>query len=179
MNSIAGKSMIRLNITAARLPHLFALCAFACMAPAAHGQSVVDVQYQRKAEMLCPLGSILVPAETLAADEAFRIGILGGDPFQGTDPAGNPVNFLDEMATQKGAVRGKRIIITRFATAKECQPCHVLFISAAALGEGPQQTAQERLAAVLKKLPAKPLLVAGDSPGLAEAGAAINWRHGR
>ena len=140
----------------------------------ARAQVVVDVQYQRKAEMLCPLAGTLIPENVLANDAAFRIGVVGGDPFHGVDAADNPVNYLDDMVSQKGGVyKGKPIVIHRFNSVKDIQPCHILFVSSTA--GGAERSAAERLAKILKTRSETPRLVVADSPGMAEAGATINF----
>jgi hypothetical protein len=160
-------------------PHILLLlilfAALAASRAAAQNQTTVDLQYQRKAEMLCPLGGILLPAAALANDNAFSIGVLGGDPFQGSDLAGNPVNHLDQMATQRGTFKNKPIVVYRFDSVKDVRKCNVLFISATSATGSVERSALERLAAVLKQPPAWPMLVVADTPGAAEAGAVINF----
>lgn len=141
----------------------------------AYGQTLVDVQYQRKAEMLCPLGKILLPDNALDNETTFRIGVLGGDPFQGTDALGNSVNFLDEMATQRGNVRGRRIVILRFLSARDVRPCHMLFISSLSPPGAEEHSSQERLAAILKRPRGGPCVLTADAPDMAEAGVAVNF----
>jgi hypothetical protein len=143
--------------------------------PRAHAQQI-DVQYKRKADMLCPLAGIMLPAAALAGgDGTFRIGVLGRDPFDGQDIAGNFVNHLDEMARVKRTYKEKRIVISRFSSAKDYRPCQVLFISALSAPDSAEKSAAERLAAVLKIIKAAPVLLVGDTPGLAERGAHINF----
>ncbi len=136
----------------------------------------VDVQYQRKADMLHPLAGILLPPAALAGgDGTFRIGVLGQDPFNGRAVAGNAVNFLDEMVRAKRDFKGLRIVIQRFSSAKDYRPCQVVFISALSAADSVERTAEERLAALLKLKHERPLLVVGDSAGLAEKGAALRF----
>jgi hypothetical protein len=159
---------------------LLSLLTAGTMAPrTVDGQvALIDVQYKRKAEMLCPL-AVLLPPAVPATDPTFRIGILGRDPFQGQDEDGNAVNFLDVMAAQKGSVNKRRIVIQRFSSVKDYRPCHVLFLSAQSAPESDEGSADERLAAILKRAPAAPVLLVADSEGLAEQGAAVNFFVGR
>ena len=96
------------------------------------------------------------------ADGTFVIGVLGPNPFG---------VHLDKLVGKE--IRKQKIVVRYFAAAKDCQPCHVLFISPLA-GEAAETTPQARLAAV-RGLVHKHTLIVCDGPGLAGAGAMINY----
>jgi hypothetical protein len=87
------------------------------------------------------------PATAFASNDApFVIGVLGPDPFG---------QLLDELAAAK-TVRGRRIIVQRFATADQVKPCQMLFIA-------PSVNKTQRTEA-LTKLANHPVLIVTDSP---------------
>lgn len=158
-----------------RLPFVLIVCGILLLdARAASAQRQIDVQYKRKADMLCPLAGILLPSQSFE-DGIFRIGVLGGDPFDGFDQFGNPVNHLDEMVASKGTYKGQRLVVHRFSSANDYRVCDVLFISAVSASDSDERSAEERLAAVLRMRHPQPLLVVADTAGLAAKGATINF----
>jgi hypothetical protein len=83
------------------------------------------------------------------------LGVLGENPF-GT--------ALEQMAAGAGSdARG--ISIKYYRTIEEWEPCHVLFICASETKD---------MDKILDKTRNLPVLLIGDSPGLAEKGAIIN-----
>lgn len=89
---------------------------------------------------------------------SFIFGILGNDPFDKT---------IDEMLSNK-KIKGKSIIIKRYASYKEIDNCHVLFIS---------KSKRHRLKTIFRYLATKPILTVGETPGFADAGGIINFIH--
>lgn len=96
------------------------------------------------------------------ADGTFVIGVLGPNPFG---------VFLDKLVGKE--IRKQKIVVRYFASAMDYQPCHILFISPLA-GNAAETTPNDRLAA-LRGVVHKHTLIVGDWPGLAGAGAMINY----
>ena len=147
-------------------------------------QNMVDIQYRRKADMLYPLASLIQSDKGFAdGGDTLVIGVLGKDPFQGVDPAGQSVNHLDAMAEESnartGAKKRKSIEVKRFASAKDYTPCHVLFVSAQAASNSVEKTPEQRLAAALEKSKDSPVLICGDTDGFTKKGAMLNFVLGR
>jgi hypothetical protein len=126
----------------------------------------VSREYQLKAVFLykiCPF--VEWPPNAIGDDSTFVIAVLGPNPF------GNALETI--AATEK--VQGKKIVIRHFASAKDYQPCHVLFISNGADENADEKTAADRLKAVLPKTQGMPVLLVGDSPGFALQGGMVNF----
>ena len=98
-------------------------------------------------------------------DQFFVIGVLGKDPFGG---------HLDRLAETK-TVQDRKIVLRRFDSAKDYQPCHILFISALPVPTSEEKTADQRLKAAVEKTKGTPVLLVGDTPGFAEKGVVINF----
>jgi hypothetical protein len=96
--------------------------------------------------------------------EKFYIGILG---------KGDLSPSLKKLAAAK-SVQGKPIVLYHFSSIKDYKPCHLLFIAAEPAGNA-KESAQERLAAALKKTKGQPVLVVTESAGLAQKGATVNF----
>jgi len=157
------------------------MCGLAVSSPGASAQqTMVDLQYRRKADMLYPLAS-LIQSEKGFADggETLIIGVLGKDPFQGIDPAGQPVNHLDAMVAESnartGAQKRKYIEVKRFVSAKDYTACHVLFVSAQAAAGSAEKTVEQRLAAALELTKTSTVLICSDTEGFAKKGATLNF----
>lgn len=140
-------------------------------------QEVIDVQYRLKAERLYMLAALIQPPKGLAAgEEAVVVGVLGKDPFSGVDETGRQVNHLDEeVKRSKAKASRKPMVVKRVASAKDIPHCHILFISAEAAADSDEKTVDERLAAALKKTAGSAVLTVGDTKGLADKGAVINF----
>lgn len=121
-----------------------------------------------KARYLIYFGHYVIwPADALPnPKENFVIGILGRDPFG---------QHLQVFAGEK--VDGRRILVHRFESIAEYRPCHLLFISGDATA-GQRETARNRLQAALAQVADQPVLTVTESPGLARAGAVINFVDG-
>lgn len=143
-------------------------------------QDVVDVQYRRKAEMLYSLASLIQPQDGFAAgEETVVIGVLGKDPFSGLDESRRAVNHLDAEVQRSNANRTKSgrkpIVVRRFASARDYTTCHILFVAAEATAGSEEKTVEDRLRAALKKIEGSPVLIVGDTKGLAAKGAVVNF----
>ena len=127
---------------------------------AAFGQTEIDPrqEYNVKAVYLYSFGRYVVwPKSSMSDREPFTIGILGGDPFAGA---------LDRIA-QKKQIGRKRIVIRRFKSAADYQPCHVLFLS--------KSVSAEEQSAVISKVGKQPVLLVSEIPGFAVRGGTINF----
>ena len=139
-------------------------------AGAAAQDSVVRREYAIKAGVIGVLGKCVTwPADVAPAPgEPLRVGILGKDPF-----IENGVNQLDRfVAAEK--LKGREIIVMRFAAAKDYEPCHILFVSSLAANESVETTVAERVAAAKKVIGSATVLIVGESTGLAGQGAVAN-----
>ena len=115
---------------------------------------MINQEPEIKAGVVAILGRLWTwpPSAAPAAGAPLRIGVLGNDPFR----QGN-VNFLDEKTA------GKNVVVARFATVDDYEPCHILVVSEAA-----------DLPSALKKTQGQHVLVVSQAPGLAEKGAMLN-----
>ena len=124
-------------------------------------QGAINREYQIKAAFLYNFGHdayVRWPAEALGSEsDPFVIGILGNDPF-GT--------ALREIAQHK-KVKGRKLVVRRFATMEDYDHCHILFISRS-------QSRQQRLRAI-RGIAGHHVLLVGESPGFAQDGGAINF----
>jgi hypothetical protein len=121
------------------------------------GQGEVTREYEVKAAFLYSFATFIDwPGDAVPdAGDAFIIGVLGTDPF-------GPV--LDAIAASK-TVRGKRIVVRRFATLEDYTPCHILFVA---------DSERARMRGVVEKLRDAPVLLVADTEGFARVGGAIN-----
>ena len=103
-----------------------------------------------------------------ASDKPLVIGVLGKDPF-----VENGVNQLDRVVADE-VRKGGNITVQRFASAKDYQPCHMLFVSSQPAEGSVEKTLAERLAAAKKVTAGTPVLVVGEATGVAQQGAAAN-----
>lgn len=95
------------------------------------------------------------PADAFnSPDSPYVIGVLGTDPF-GT--------ALDEIVDGE-QIKGRPLVVRRFARLEEAARCHILFISA---------SETRRLKEILQRLKGQPVLTVGDLPGFAQAGGGI------
>ncbi|MBN1916810.1 MAG: YfiR family protein [Verrucomicrobia bacterium] len=123
---------------------------------ASEGESAAR-EYEVKAAFLYNFATFVDWPEDAVPDagDTFIIGVLGKDPF-GPE--------LDSIAASR-TVRGKRIVVRRFATLDGYTPCHILFVAA---------SEREHLPVVLKRLAGAAVLIVGDTGGFAEAGGMVN-----
>lgn len=92
-----------------------------------------------------------------APDDSIVVCVLGDDPF-------GPL--LDQTIAGK-AVRDRRLVARRIASAADATGCHILFISA---------SEKERLGRILRTLGERSVLTVADSERFAESGGMINFR---
>ena len=136
----------------------------------------VDVQYRTKAELIHELAKYVGPEPLVAGpDNTFVIGILGKDPFDGVNEARQPVNHLRVMVDARKTFNGLKLVIRQFDSAKDYQPCHVLFVSAKAAEKSVEWKPEERLKAAVEKTKGSPVVLVGDTKGFAQQGAVINY----
>lgn len=133
-------------------------------------QEVVSREYEIKAGVLSLLGKFVTWPDSVAPnrDRPLVIGVLGRDQFME-----GGVNQLDRIVAVERA-KGRPIIIRRFDSAENYEPCHMLFVSDAPAETSVERTMVDRLAAAKKLTEGKPVLVVGQSLGLARQGATAN-----
>jgi hypothetical protein len=119
----------------------------------------VASEYTLKAVFLYSFGRYIDwPPEYLPqATGAFVIGVLGDDPFG---------DALDKIAAAK-KIHDRQIVLRRFKSLAEYQPCHILFVT--------RSVPAEQQAEVIRKLQDKPLLLVGEMPGFAAQGGTVNF----
>jgi hypothetical protein len=126
---------------------------------------VVGEEYEIKAAYLYNFGLYVDwPKEAAGDHGSFVIGVLGKNL---------PGPYLAKIAATR-TIKGKKIVISHFASADDYKPCHILFIPTMADGDR-EDTAEDRLAAVLKKIRGEPVLLVGESEGFAQKGGMINF----
>ena len=97
------------------------------------------------------------PSEAFTnADEPFRIGILGDDPFDG---------FLDETVRNE-KVDGHPMVIQRYGRVEDAKDCQVLFIS-------PSES--QRVENILAGLKGRNILTVGDAEGFLKDGGMVRF----
>lgn len=128
---------------------------------------VIDREYEIKAAYLYQFARYVEwPKNAVPGDDmTFVIGVLGQDPFG---------NHLDRIATAK-TIQGRKIVIRRFASAKDYRPCHILFVASGSTATGDEKSAADRLTAALAAIAGSPVLLVSDSAGFASKGTVINF----
>jgi uncharacterized protein DUF4154 len=126
---------------------------------------VISREYEIKAGVISLLGKFVTWPDAVAPNSArpLTIGVLGQDPF-----FEGGVNQLDLRA------KGRQIVVRRFDSAKDYQPCHILYVSQTATEKSQERTLQERRDAALKLTKGKPVLLTGDTAELAAQGFPAN-----
>jgi hypothetical protein len=105
------------------------------------------------------------PKNAAGADkEKFYVGVLG---------KGTLNSPLKKLAASK-MVQGKPLVVQHFQSIADYKPCQILFIAADGASDK-KDSAEDRLAAALKKTNGTPVLIVSESEGLALKGAAINF----
>lgn len=139
------------------------LIASSAKPPAVNGQSAQttdeQLEYNVKLAYLCNLGRYIDwPANVMPkGSDVLVIGILGPDPFQGT---------LDQIAAER-KIQGRTVAVRHFASMKDYQPCHILFMSKA--------VPFDEQGAAVRDLRGKPVLLVGEIPGFAAQGGCVNF----
>lgn len=133
-------------------------------------QEVIKEEYEIKAGVIRVLGDLVTwPAEAAPNPERpLTIGILGRDQF-----FDNNVNQLDRTVAAERA-KGRILVVRRFESAEDYQPCHILFVSDKPTEKSAERTLPERLAAAKKLAQKGSVLLVADSPGLASQGVTAN-----
>jgi uncharacterized protein DUF4154 len=144
-----------------------ALTFLATVVGGAGAQGVIDREYEIKAGYLLNFCRYVEwPKHAVPGDEdTFVIGVLGPSPFD------RPL--LERLASKK--VQDKKVVIRQFASVKDYQPCHILFVSAAPDERADESTVEVRVKAVLAKTKGSPVLLVSDTDELAEKGMMINF----
>jgi hypothetical protein len=126
-------------------------CAFL---PAAQAQPASS-EYQVKAAFIYNFAKFVEwPAEAMADNRPFVIGIVGQDPFG---------SLIDEAVAGK-TIRDKKIVVKRFAKAEDAVDSHILFISGSEGANMPR---------VLKQIGRAPVLTVSDIERFAEDGGMV------
>ncbi len=115
-------------------------------------------EYQIKALFLFNFSQFIQwpPSAFTNADEPFRIGVLGNDPFD---------DFLDE--TVRGEkVDGHPLVIQRYESVDAVKDCQILFIS---------RSESERMENILADLKGRNILTVGDSEGFVKNGGVVRF----
>jgi hypothetical protein len=130
-------------------------------------EPLVSREYAIKAGVIGVLTKCVIwPAHRTPSPESpLTIGILGDDPF-----GESGVNQLEQKVRDEEQ-RGTKIVIRRFRTAKDYEPCHILFVSSAAAGA---PATEEKWEAARNVVGDAPVLLVGETPGSAQSGAAAN-----
>ena len=158
-------------MSTARRLLLFLSLAAGLVAPGSQlSAQVVRQEYYVKAGVIGVLRDFVSwpQGDAPAANKPLVIGILGKDPF-----VENGVNQLDS-AVAKAKAKGANIEVKRFASAKDYQASHILFVSNAAEERSVERTLADRLAAAKKLTAGTSVLVVGEAAGLARQGVVAN-----
>src|SRR5690606_7112950 len=120
--------------------------ALSLLSPAVAGAATVEREYQVKGVLLYNLAHLAQWPTSAFGDsrDPLVIGVLGQDPFG---------HVLDEIVKDE-TVRGRPMIVRRFATAREARQAHLLFIADSEKG---------RIREVLAELEGRPILTVADT----------------
>jgi hypothetical protein len=147
-----------------RLAARVLVCALAATVGVGHAQPPARVaeEYDIKAHFLCLVPLYVYWPKDLLPEVKDRIiiGVLGKDPF----------DKLLEAAAAGRTVDGKKIVVRRFKTVADFEPCHVVFVApSTASGD----TAEDQLKALQAKVKSPGPVLIADTEGLAQKGAFI------
>lgn len=135
------------------------------VSPFASGQQAFVNQVPGlKADSLVLFGYYFKWPKNAVAGNDFVIGLLGDPPFN-----------AGRVTERFGKVGSKDIRVLTFDSAKDYQPCHILFVADAATERSVERTSQDRLAAALKETNGATVLVVAETNGFAGRGAMINF----
>jgi hypothetical protein len=139
-------------------------------ASGANAEDVISREYTIKAGVVGILSKCVTwPKNSSPAQGVpLRIGIVGKDPF-----TENGVNQLERIIAAEKS-KGAQIELMRFDSAKDYQPCQIVFISSEATEQSEEQTLAERVEAVKQVTDGQNVLIVGESTGLAQQGAIAN-----
>ncbi len=121
-------------------------------------QAEISREYQIKALFLFNFAQFVQwPSAAFArADEPFRIGILGDDPFDG---------FLDETVRGEN-IGGHPLVIQRYASVGDVKDCQILFVS---------RSESAQLGEILDAVKGRNILTVGDMEGFLKSGGIIRF----
>ncbi len=150
---------------------VIAVLAVSLNASTCHAQGVINNEYALKGRLLAIVGDFFTwpDADKATPDMPFTIGIIGEDPFFYRGG-----NYLDDNVTRRNQRENRTIRVLRFDSAKDYQPCHVLYVAQFANPRSVERTLDARMAAMLKIVKGKSVLMVADSPGRAQQGATVN-----
>lgn len=150
-----------------RLPLCLLICLVVCgIGPEqTHAQQAfIDQVPGLKAGSLVLFGYYFKwPADAVPGDD-FVIGLVGEAPFGS-----------ERVTARFKKVGNKNIRVLEFDSAKDYQPCHILFVADAAAPASAETAALDRLVAALEKINDGPVLVVTETPGFAMRGAMVNF----
>lgn len=134
---------------------LWSLCVvLLCLAGAPAAVATPSAEYQIKAAYLLNFARYVEwPAARLPPAQALRVCVLGRDPFAGA-----------LSALEGRQVNGREVRVRQLEGADQAGDCHVVFIA---------DSEERRLAAMLRMLASRGLLLVSDIDGFAEAGGSI------
>ncbi len=140
-----------------RLIAIAAVFVVASLAPNSQAKDRLSHEYLVKAAFLYRIAKFVEwPAESFVDTHApFTIGILGEEPL---DVALRSIKDKD--------MRGRRVVIKRFARIEDLQGCHILFIGA---------SKKKYLAQIFDNLKGLNVLTVGEVKNFAEVGGIINF----
>jgi hypothetical protein len=113
-------------------------------------------EHELKAVLLFNLAQFVEwPAASFESTNApIVIGLLGSDPFGPT---------LDDVVRSE-KIRGRPVVIQRYASAAEVKSCHLLFIG---------ETDRRKFQGILPRLEHQPVLTVSDADGFLQAGGML------
>ena len=155
---------------------IFLSLAAALITPARDGAAqVVRREYAIKAGVIGVLAKCVTwpKGATPAPGKPLTIGILGKDPF-----VESGVNQLDRTIAAEN-LKGGAIVVKRFDSARDYQPCHILLVSSLAAESSEEKTLADRVKAACIVTKGGGVLLVGESAGLARQGAAANLIYDR
>lgn len=126
--------------------------------PSLSAKTAISKEYQIKAVFLFNFAQFIKwPRAAFGrANEPFRIGVLGDDPFNA---------FLDE--TVRGEkVDGHPLVVQRYGRVEDIKDCQILFIS---------RSESQRIESIIAGLKGKNILTVGDVEGFIQKGGAIRF----
>jgi hypothetical protein len=129
----------------------------AVLGSAFHAHAVRPSEYQVKAVFLYNFAKFVEWPEAALPDTATTlvISILGEDPFG------------DAFASIEGkTVKGRELVIKRFAELPDLEPCHILFISS---------LEKKRLSAILEHIKTSSILLVSEMEDFTQKGGMVNF----
>ncbi len=149
----AGNAGVR-RLLSAPLTLLVALAFLLPPAPcAAYASSQPVGEYHVKAAFILNFTNFIEWPDTSPSSDAFIIGILGRDPFEGA---------IDSLNGK--IAKGRQVVIKHYDDPEEARDADILFISA---------SEKRALPRIMKALRNRPVLTVGDSQGFTRSGVMI------